>query len=87
MILAAVAAIGTAAVSAPAEARHRGWGPGIGFGLAAGALAAGAFAASQPYYYNGYYGPATAGSITARAPIGMTAPAITGRATTTRIEL
>jgi hypothetical protein len=57
LILATVAAIGTAAVSAPAEARHRGWGPGIGFGLAAGALAAGAIAASQPYYYDGYYGP------------------------------
>jgi hypothetical protein len=50
LILATVAAIGATAVSAPAEARHRGWGPGIGFGLAAGALAAGAFAASQPYY-------------------------------------
>lgn len=61
LILATVAALGTAAVSAPAEARHRGgWGPGIGFGLAAGALAAGALAASQPYYYGrdyGYYGP------------------------------
>ena len=57
LILATVAALGTAAVSAPAEARgwNRGWGPGIGFGLAAGALAAGAFAASQPYYYDGYY--------------------------------
>jgi hypothetical protein len=52
-------ALATAAVSSPAEAR-RGWGPGIGFGLAAGALAAGAIAASQPYYYGpgyGYYGP------------------------------
>jgi hypothetical protein len=59
LVLATVAALGTAAVSSPAEAR-RGWGPGIGFGLAAGALAAGAFAASQPYYYGpgyGYYGP------------------------------
>ena len=63
LILATVAAIGTAAISAPAEAGgwgHRGWGPGIGFGLAAGALTAGAIAASQPYYYGpgyGYYGP------------------------------
>jgi hypothetical protein len=47
---------------APAEARwgHRGWGPGIGFGLAAGALAFGAATAAAPYYYgpNYYYGPA-----------------------------
>ena len=60
LILATVAALGTATVSAPAEARYRGWGPGIGFGLAAGALAAGAFAASRPYYYEPgyeYYGP------------------------------
>jgi hypothetical protein len=59
LILATLAALGTAAVSSPAEARygHRGWGPGIGFGLAAGALAAGAIAATQPHYYNGYYGP------------------------------
>jgi hypothetical protein len=59
LILATVAALGTVAVSAPAEAHWRrggGWGPGIGFGLAAGALAAGAFAASNPYYYGpGYY--------------------------------
>ena len=60
LVLATVAALGTALVSAPAEAHYRGWGPGIGFGLAAGALAAGAFAATQPYYYGpryGYYAP------------------------------
>jgi hypothetical protein len=60
-ILATVAAIGTAAVATPAEARWRGggWGPGIGFGLVAGALAAGAYGAYGPYgYYNEpYYGP------------------------------
>ncbi|HEX3082831.1 MAG TPA: hypothetical protein VHQ86_06335, partial [Candidatus Saccharimonadia bacterium] len=61
----AVGAI-SAATMAPAEAHwrggwHRGWGgPGIGFGLAAGALALGAIAASaSPYYYGPgyYYGP------------------------------
>jgi hypothetical protein len=63
LILATVAALGTAVVSAPAEARYYGrgwgWGPGIGLGLAAGALTAGAIAASQPYYGPGYgyYGP------------------------------
>jgi hypothetical protein len=63
LILATVAALGTAVVSAPAEARYGrgwGWGPGIGLGIAAGALTAGAIAASQPYYYGpgyGYYGP------------------------------
>jgi hypothetical protein len=62
LILATVAALGTVAVS-PAEARWGrgwGWGPAVGFGLAAGALTAGAIAASQPYYYGpgyGYYGP------------------------------
>jgi hypothetical protein len=52
-------------MTAPAEARgwgHRGFGigPGLAFGLAAGALTAGAIAASEPYYWGpgyGYYGP------------------------------
>jgi hypothetical protein len=63
LILATVAAVGTAAVSSPAEARWGrgwGWGPGIGFGIAAGALTVGAIAASRPYYWGpgyGYYGP------------------------------
>jgi hypothetical protein len=63
LILATVAALGTVAVSSPAEARWGrgwGWGPGIGFGIAAGALTAGAIAASRPYYWGpgyGYYGP------------------------------
>jgi len=57
----AVASIGTVAMMSPAEARgwHHGgygWGPGIGFGLAAGALAAGAYGAYGPYGYG--YGPA-----------------------------
>src|SRR5260221_4973686 len=56
-ILGTVAAIATTSVAAPAQAR--GIGPGLAFGLAAGALTAGAIAAS-PYYYGpgyGYYGP------------------------------
>jgi hypothetical protein len=52
-ILGTVAALATTTVAAPAQAR--GIGPGLAFGLAAGALAAGAIAASHPYY--GYYGP------------------------------
>jgi len=46
-VLATVAAVGATAVVAPAEAR--GIGPGLAFGLAAGAITAGAIAASQPY--------------------------------------
>ncbi|MEY9109824.1 hypothetical protein ABH999_006020 [Bradyrhizobium yuanmingense] len=56
-VLATIAAVGVTAVAAPApaEARGRGGiGPGLAFGLAAGAITAGAVAASQPY---GYYGP------------------------------
>ena len=63
-VLATVAAVGVAAVvaPAPAEARHFGrFGPGLGFGLAAGALIAGAAAASAYPYYGPYgyydYGP------------------------------
>src|SRR5690349_25056474 len=51
-VLATVAAVGVTAVAAPAQAR--GIGPGLAFGLAAGAITAGAIAASHPY---GYYGP------------------------------
>ena len=72
-ILATVATLGATMMSAPAEARgwRGGWGPGLAFGLAAGALAAGAVAAgAYPYYYGPgygdydytpahYYGPAT----------------------------
>ena len=51
------------AVTAPAQAEARGIGPGLAFGLAAGAIAAGAAASTYgPYYYGpgyGYYGPAT----------------------------
>jgi hypothetical protein len=55
--LATVAAVAT--TSAPAEAGWRGVGPGLAFGVAAGALAAGAAASAYPYYYGpGYgYGP------------------------------
>jgi hypothetical protein len=51
-VLATVATLGATAVSAPAEAR--GIGPGLAFGLAAGAIAAGAFGAYGPYYGPGY---------------------------------
>ena len=63
-IMATVAALAATTMTAPAEARgfgHHGFfGPGLAFGLAAGALTAGAIAASGPYYYGpdyGYYGP------------------------------
>jgi hypothetical protein len=62
-VLATAAAVGAAAITAPApaEARHFGVGPGLAFGLAAGAIAAGAAAsACGPYYCGpgyGYYGP------------------------------
>jgi len=48
-ILATVATVGATTMTAPAQAR--GIGPGIAFGLAAGAIAAGAAGAY------GYYGP------------------------------
>jgi hypothetical protein len=58
-ILATVGAVGATAVTAP-PAEARGFGPGIAFGLAAGALAAGAYGAWGPRYgYGlgyGYYG-------------------------------
>jgi len=67
-VLATVAAIGatTVTATAPAEARgFRGIGPGLAFGLAAGAIAAGAYGAygyygpGYGYYgYGPYYGPA-----------------------------
>jgi hypothetical protein len=58
-VLATVGAVGAAAVMAPAPAEARHIGPGLAFGLVAGALTAGAIAASQPYYYGDdyYYGP------------------------------
>ena len=60
-VLATVGTVGAAAVMAPApaEARHFGIGPGLAFGLAAGAITAGALAATSPYYYGpyDYYGP------------------------------
>jgi hypothetical protein len=59
LVAVAVGALSAATV-VPAEAHWRGgWaGPGIGFGLAAGALALGAAAAASPYYYGPkyYYG-------------------------------
>jgi len=54
-VLATAAALGATSMAAPAQAR--GIGPGLAFGLAAGALTAGAIAATSPYYYGpGYYG-------------------------------
>jgi len=58
-IMATVVTVAATTMTAPAEAR--GIGPGLAFGLAAGALTAGAIAASGPYYYGPgygyYYGP------------------------------
>ena len=59
-VLATVAVLGATTIAAPkpAEAHLGGhWGgPGLAFGLVAGALTAGAIAASSPYYYGpGYY--------------------------------
>ena len=58
-VLAMVGAVGGAALIAPAPAEAHRIGPGLAFGLAAGALTAGAIAAaSSPYYYGPYgYGP------------------------------
>jgi hypothetical protein len=56
-VLATIATVGATMFAAPAEAR-RGIGPGLAFGLAAGAITAGAIAASHPYPYGYYdYGP------------------------------
>ena len=59
--LATVAALCAAAVSAPTPAEARYLGPGLAFGLAAGAIGAGIAASTYPYgYYGpgyGYYGP------------------------------
>ena len=60
-ILASVAVVGATAMTAPAPAEARNIGPGLAFGLAAGAIAAGAAAGVYgPYDYGpgyGYYGP------------------------------
>ena len=53
LTLAAVAAVGTAAI-APAEARGFGRGAGIGLGIGAAAVGA---AVAAGAYNNGYYGP------------------------------
>jgi hypothetical protein len=56
-VLATAVTLGATTMVAPAQAR--GIGPGLAFGLAAGAITAGAIAATSPYYYGpGYaYGP------------------------------
>src|SRR6266702_6924552 len=57
-VLATVATVGATVVTAPAPAEARGIGPGLAFGLAAGALAAGAAASAYGAYGPyGYYGP------------------------------
>jgi hypothetical protein len=61
-VLATVGAVGAAAMTAPAPAEAHDIGPGLAFGLAAGAITAGAIAATGPYYYgpygyDSYYGP------------------------------
>ena len=59
-ILATMVTVGAATMSAPAQARHFGhFGPGLAFGLAAGAIAAGVAGAYGPYDYGPgyYYGP------------------------------
>lgn len=58
-VLATAATLGAASLATPAQAHWRG-GPGLAFGLAAGAITAGALAATSPYYYGPgyYYGPA-----------------------------
>ena len=53
-VLGTVVAVGATALAPQAQARG-GIGPGLAFGLAAGAITAGAIAASQPYYGPGYY--------------------------------
>lgn len=63
IVIAAIAAVGVTLATAPADARgwHRGgWGPGIGFGVAAGALAAGAYGPYGYGYRPRYYGYAPA---------------------------
>ena len=56
-VLGTLAVVGAAAITAPAPAEARGWGwggPGLAFGLAAGAITAGALAATSRYYYGPY---------------------------------
>jgi hypothetical protein len=62
-VLATAATLGATTMAAPAQAHwHGGIGPGLAFGLAAGAITAGALAATSPYYYGAgyYYGPGPA---------------------------
>ena len=80
--LATVATVGGTMTSAPAEAGGRGIGPGLAFGLAAGAITAGAVAASGAY---GPMGRAMATSrnlpITVRDRTPITADRITSATT------
>ncbi|HLG85048.1 MAG TPA: hypothetical protein VKY22_28940 [Bradyrhizobium sp.] len=56
-VLATAATLGAATLAGPAPAQAHGIGPGLAFGLAAGAITAGALAATSPYYYGPGYGP------------------------------
>ncbi len=61
-VLATAATLGATTMAVPAQAHGWGPGPGLAFGLAAGALTAGAIAATAPHYYGPgyYYGPGPA---------------------------
>jgi hypothetical protein len=79
-ILATVATVGALTITAPAQAR--GIGPGIAFGLAAGAIAAGA-AGAYGYYGPGYGYPAYYGQPTTDPVMPITAGRIGVTATGT----
>ncbi len=57
LALATLAVTGSiASTTRPAEAHGMGWGWGVGAGLVGAAVVGSAIAASQPTYYDGYYG-------------------------------
>jgi hypothetical protein len=81
-IVAVIATVGATTITAPAQAR--GLGPGLAFGLAAGALAAGAYGAYGPYGYGpgyGYYGPRYYRPLITAGPMPTMAGRTTGIAT------
>ena len=74
-----VGALATSSTEAHAWGK-KGWGPGIGFGIAAGVIGAAAFAATAPRYY----GCPAAASSTATTR-GATTAAPAGSATSTKL--